>query len=591
MLQSFSLPHFGADELSLEPLILDAKRYSWGKARKDLMAALSVALLSVPQALAYSLVVGLPPMTAIVSMTLGTVIAALLGSSSHLIIGPNNAACLLVQTAVVEAFQHLPGGPDLLTKDAMSMTIVAVMTLLIGAIQLLASIFSLGRLIQFVSHAVIVGYVAGAATAIMAGQLFPLTGLSCPDGAESVLQKLIAFIAHASDVHILTLGVGLVSIAILIYLRRSHWRVPHPLVMLSLTTILVAVLGLGGPVQLLGCGEVFLPSFSLQPPSFDVRLLNSLLPVAFAIALIGILEAHAIAKTAAVKTGQRVWGNQEAFALGCSNFFLSFFGGLPCSGSATRTLINVEGGAATRFSAFFSGCFVAAIFWSLGPVITFVPRSSLAALLIVTAARLIDMTQMRFCWRATKSDAAVLAITYLSCLFFSLPLAFYIGIASSIILYLQKASAPRVVECIYDEATGEIHRALEDEKKTPRAIRVINVEGELFFGATDLFQQTLRAIAQDDKTTKVIVLRLKHVHDLDATAALALRQLKDYLRQNGCHLVVYSIPSHVYELLENSHLVEHLGRENVILFDPVDPHSSLTRSLSRARSLLEQGST
>ena len=425
----------------------------------------------------------------------------------------------------------------------------------------------------------------------MVGQLFPLAGLSCPDAAESVVQKILSFIAHASDVHMLTLAVGLLSIAILVLLRRGRWRVPRPLVMLGVMTALVAILEIGGSVQLLGCGKVFPPSCSLQMPALDLRLLNSLLPIAFAIALIGILEAHAIAKTAAVRTGQRVCGNQEAFALGCSNFFLSFFGGLPCSGSATRTIVNVEGGAVTRFSALFSGCLVAIIFLFLGPVVSFVPRASLAALLIVTAARLVDITQMRFCWRATKSDAAVLAITYLSCLFLSLPLAFYIGIASSIILYLRKASTPRVVECIYDESTGEIHRALEDEKRMPRAIRVINVEGELFFGATDLFQQTLRAIAQDDKTTKVIVLRLKHVHDLDATAALALRQLKDYLRQNGCHLVVYSIPSHVYELLENAHLIDHLGKENVILFDPEDPHASLTRSLARAQSLLEQGST
>jgi sulfate permease, SulP family len=166
------------------------------------------------------------------------------------------------------------------------------------------------------------------------------------------------------------------------------------------------------------------------------------------------------------------------------------------------------------------------------------------------------------------------------------------GIAFSIILYLKKASTPRVVEYIYEESTGEIHLAQENEKREPRTVRVINVEGELFFGSMDLFQQTLRAITEDDETTKVIILRLKHVHDLDATAALALRQLKDYLGQSGRHLIVYSIPAHVYELLENVHLIEHLGKENVILFDPEDPHASLTRSFARAQSLLvaeEQG--
>ena len=591
MTQSFSLPHFGVDELSIEPLVRDAQGYSFAKARRDLLSALSVALLSVPQALAYSIVVGLPLATAVISMILGTSIAALLGSSSHLVIGPNNAACLLLQAAMVEVFQRLPGGLDLLTKDSLSMTVVTAMTLLIGVTQLFASIFSLGRLIQFVSHAVIVGYVAGAASAIMMGQLYPLAGLSCPDFADSLYQKLAYFTTHLGDIHMPTLGVGMCSMAVLILLRRSRWKVPSPLAMLTLMTAGVVFFRLGGSVQLFGGRENLLPLLSVQLPMLDLPLLNTLLPVAFAVALIGILEAHAIAKTMAVKTGQRVWGNQEAFALGCSNFFLSFFGGLPCSGSATRTVINVESGAVTRFSAFFSGGIVALMFWALEPLIAYIPRASLAALLIVTASRLIDRAQVRFCWRATGSDAVVLAVTYLSCLFFTLPLAFYIGIVSSIILYLKKASTPRVVEYIYDEATGEVHRALEDEKKVPRTIRVINVEGELFFGATDLFQQTLRAIADDDKTTKVIVLRLKHAHDLDATAALALRQLKDYLRRNGCHLVVYSIPSNVYELLENAHVIEHLGKENVILFDPEAPHTSLTRSLARARELLAQGST
>jgi SulP family sulfate permease len=586
MVQGFSLSHAGVKELSVEPLVRDAQGYSFVRARKDLVAAVSVALLSVPQALAYSIVVGVPPMAAVISMILGTSIAALLCSSSHLVIGPNNATCLLVQAATMEAFQKIPGGSDLLTRDSLSMTLITVLTLLIGVTQLLASIFSLGRLIQFVSHAVIVGYIGGTAVAIMVGQLYPLAGLSCPECAESLYQKMVYFVMHITDVHLVTLGVGALSILMLVFLRSSRWKVPPSLTMLGLMTALVAFLGADSSVRLVGCGDVFFPSFSLQPPLLDLRLLNSLLPVAFAIALIGILEAHAIAKTIAAKTGQRVWGNQEAFALGTSNFFLSLFGGLPCSGSATRSIVNVEGGATTRFAALFSGGIVAVLIWALGPIITYVPRASLAALLIVTAVRLIDMAQVHLCWRATKSDAVVLVMTFLSCLFFSLPLAFYVGIALSIILYLRKASIPRVVEYIYEESTGEIHLAHEDEKRTPRAVRVINVEGELFFGAMDLFQHTLRAIAEDDMTTKVIILRLKHVHDLDATTALALRQLKDYLAQRGRHLIVYSIPAHVYELLENVRLIEHLGKDNVILFDPEDPHSSLTRSFARAQELL-----
>lgn len=594
---SFALSWFrlGADELSVEPLFKDAQGYSFAKMRRDLVAAVSVALLSIPQALAYSIVVGVPPMAAVISMVLGTAIAALLSSSSHLLVGPNNATCLLVQAATVEIFQKIGAPLDGPTRLSLSLTLITAMTLLIGVTQLIGSMFSLGRLIQFVSHAVIVGYIAGTALAIMVGQLYPLTGMTCPEELDSIYQRLAYFTTHASGADCTTCTIGLLSVAFLVLMRRHRWRFGASVLMLVVMTLVVYIGGLGegglgGSVRLIDCGMVHLPSLSLQSPSVDLRLLNSLLPVAFAVALIGLLEAHAIAKTISAKTGQPICGNQEAFSLGCSNFFLSLFGGLPCSGSATRSIMNLESGSATRFSALFSAGIVALLMVFLGPVVTFVPRTSLAALLIVTALRLIDKSQVLLCWRATKSDALVLIVTFFSCVFFSLPLAFYMGIVLSIILYLRKASMPRVFEYIYEESTGEVHLAREEEKHIPRAIRVINVEGELFFGAMDLFQHTLRAMTEDDVTTKVIILRLKHVHDLDATTALALQQLKDYLQQSGRHLIVYSIPAHVHELLKNVQLIEHLGKENVICLDVRAPHSCLERSLARAQELLAQPS-
>jgi SulP family sulfate permease len=301
-----------------------------------------------------------------------------------------------------------------------------------------------------------------------------------------------------------------------------------------------------------------------------------------------MLEANTIGKSIAVTTGQRLNKNQEVFALGCANFFLCFFHAIPCSGSASRTVVNVQHGAQTRFAAIFSGIIVAAIVFFLGNVFQYVPLASLAALLIATAFRMIDYSQFKLCIRSTRSDALVLFVTFFSCIFFSLPLAFYMGVALSIILFLRKAAMPRVSEVIFNEHTGEFRPASEEERKTPHPIRIINVEGELFFGAVDLFQHTLRAIAEDDVTTKAIVLRLKHVHDLDATTALALKQLKNYLDQSHRHLVVCSIPEHVVELLENAHLTKVLGPNNIIPLDHGAPHTVLGKAVSRARKLIQE---
>jgi SulP family sulfate permease len=588
----------GPDALSLLPLVKDAQGYTFQKARSDISAAVSVALLSIPQALAYSILVGVPPIAGIISMVLGTAIAALLTSSSHLVIGPNNATCLLVQAAIMESFQKFYVGAEGVSRADVSLELITTMTLLIGISQLVASFFKLGRLIQFVSHAVVVGYIAGTAMAIAVSQLFPLTGVVCPDTLDTLYQKVSYWALHIKEAQPLTLAVGGASLLLIGLMRRLRWKFPASLAMLTVMTGVVALLGIyglpeahGKTVQLIACGDVSSLAFSFNPPVIELRYLNSLLPIAFAIALIGMLEANTIAKSIAATTGQRLTGNQEVFALGCSNFFLSLCGGLPCSGSATRSNLNLETGAKTRFAAFYSSIIVVLLTLCLGPVITFVPTASLAALLIATALRIVDTAQIRLCWRATRSDGLVLTVTFLSCIFFSLPLAFYMGVALSIILYLRKAATPRVVEYIYEESTGEICQANEEEKRLPHAIRMINVEGELFFGAMDLFQHTLRAIAEDDLTTKVIILRLKHVHDLDATTALGLRQLKDYLSQSGRHLIVCSIPPHVLELLENVHLVDHLGRDNVVLFDSQAPHTWLEKALHRARYLLSHDDT
>jgi SulP family sulfate permease len=532
-------------------------------------------------------------MAGIISMALGTSIGALLSSSSHLVIGPNNATALLVQAGIMEIFQKFYAGTEGVSRGAVGLELIACITLLIGITQLVASLFSLGKLIQFVSHAVVVGYIAGTAVAIIVGQLFPLTGVACPDTLDSLYQKISYWVVHVREIDPLTFVIGGTSIFLIVLMRRLQWKFPASLTMLLVMTGIVALLppgilpdGQGDAVRLIACGDISSLSFSVAPPLIEFRLLNSLLPIAFAIALIGMLEANSIAKTIAASTGQRPVGNQEACALGCSNFFISFFGGLPCSGSATRSSLNVESGAKTRFAAFYSGGIVLLLIFCLGPWITYVPRASLAALLIATAARLVDMSQVRLCWRATRSDALVLTVTFFSCILLSLSLAFYMGVALSIILYLRKAAMPRVVEYTYQRSTEEIRQVCEGDKKLPHAIRMINVEGELFFGAMDLIQYTLRAIAEDDVSTKVIMLRLKHVHDLDATTALALRQLKDFLRQSGRHLIICSVPFHVLELLENVGLVDYLGRDNVIIFDAAAPHSWLDNSLSRARSLL-----
>lgn len=586
------------DEISLGPLTQDLQGYSIHAFKKDCTAAVTVALLSLPQALAYSCVVGLPPSSGIIATVLGTMIAALIGYSRHLVIGPNNATVLLLQTATADILYRYYPLLDNQDRMVVAVEIMIALTVIIGLTQIVAAACRLGRIVQFVSLSVIVGYVLGSAFAIGVDQLFTITGIRPPADPYSLYEKLCCFFRYVHKTHWITLGVGIATILSINFLKKVCGVVPVSIAAIALVTSLSSLLNLeqfedfrGKTLQLLGSqsGSGTIKDelvIMMQPPLFELRIIGTLLPVAFAIAFIGMLETYSIAKSLAANSGQEVNPRQDLLALGCSNFLMSFFGALPCSGSISRSALNYESGGKTRFAAFLSGVVVWCLAWFFSPLLHYVPLASLSALLLSTCLKMVDKKQLLICMKTTKSDALVLVVTFLSCIFLSLQTALYIGIMLSIVLYLRKAASPRVVEYIYDPQAYELRVIPPQDMGKQRAIRIIDVEGELFFGAVDLFQYTLRTITEDDSSTQVLILRLKHVRDLDASAALALKQLHDFLRKSGRHLIVASFPKHVSDILEKSGLTRLLGAQNLIPFDDAAPYSSVERALKRAEEVL-----
>lgn len=586
------------DELSFCPIKQDILGYSLQSLKKDCIAAVTVALLSLPQALAYACVVGLPPASGIVATVLGTMIAALIGYSRHLVIGPNNATVLLLQTATADILYRYYPLLDDQDKMVVAVEIMAALTVIIGLTQILAAAFRLGKIVQFVSLSVIVGYILGSAVAIAVDQLFTITGIRPPADPYSLYEKMTCFFRYVHKAHWITLGVGVTTILLIHFLKRVCRFIPVSIAAIALVTLAVTLFNIeqiedfrGKTLQLLGAQGVKLGMkeelmIMMQPPLFEIRILGTLLPVAFAIAFVGMLETYSIAKSLAANSGQEVNPRQDLLALGCSNFLMSLCGALPCSGSISRSALNYESGARTRFAAFLSGVVVWCLAWFFSPLLQYVPLACLSALLLSTCLKMVDRKQLIICMKTTKSDALVLVVTFLSCIFLSLQTALYIGIMLSIVLYLRKAASPRVIEYIYDPQAYELRAVPRTARGQKRDIRIIDVEGELFFGAVDLFQYTLREIAEDDSSTQVLILRLKHVRDLDASAALALKQLHDFLRKSGRHLIVASFPKHVFDVLEKSGLTRLLGSQNLIPFDETAPYSSVEKALKRAEEIL-----
>lgn len=587
-----------SDDISLFSFKRELEGYSWETFRQDATAALSVALLTVPQAMAYALLAGLPLTTGLFAAIYSALMAAIFGSSRHLVIGPSNAIAILVQAGTADILYTFYRGLEGIDRELAALQILTQLSLLTGIIQMMAAAAKLGRLTQFVSHSVVIGYIAGTAIAVVVNQLYTFVGVANMPGEHSIYAKGFYFITHLQDLHIPTAIVGGCSLALLIILKKINKHIPAAVITLAAASIAIHFLGNSSfygiategtaeshwqKVLLIGdkgrLGDL-IPIFSF--PFFDTGLLNHLLPVAFAVALLSIMETTSVAKTIAANSGQRLAINQEIFGIGLGNLLSSFICAMPISASPSRSSLNFSLGARTRIAAVLNVAFVAIILYSFNSIIMHIPLAALSALLLITAASIVQPRQFFLCLKATNADAFVLVMTLLSCIFLSLDIAFYVGIVISITLYLKKSATPQLVEYEIDDA-GELHNL--DRTQEHKTIRVIKVEGELFFGAADIFQTTLKSIAEDDTSTRVIILQLKNARDIDATACLALQHLHHYLNGSGRHLVACGMTQQIWDVLSDSGLIEQIGKENLFAFDERHPHSHMIKALHRAREL------
>lgn len=602
-----SYTYVSQDEVSLTYFKKDFERYSWASLRSDLVAGLAVAMLTLPQSLAYSLVAGLPVSSGLYAAIFSSIIVAIFGSSRHLIVGPSNAIAILIQggiSNVLFTYYRNVTGPE---REELALQILTQLMLLVGIIQIIAAFLKLGRLTHFVSHTVIIGYVSGVALALVINQLFPLLGMEVPINVSSLYERSIYILTHVSEMHWPTAAIGTTCLLFIIILKKIDRKIPAGAIMLVTIAVFAYFLGyffdyfeirntqfldwnhvesLTENIAVVGDtrGEGYIPS--IEWPYFNPGIMNNLLPVAFAIALLSVMEAISSAKSIASSSGQRLNTNQEIFGLGFGNFFSSFIGAMPLSGSPSRTSLNFENGAKTRLAAIFNALFVYLLIVAFGFLIRHIPVAAFSALLIASAGNIVNFKQLFLCLKATRSDFFVLVLTLLACLFLSLDIAFYIGVALSITLYLKKAAIPQLVEFTVDEM-GNLHSIDHNQQHEPRKIRLIKVEGELFFGAADLFQSTLKSITEDDTTTRVIILQLKNARDIDATACLALQQLYEYLKNSGRYLIACGITHQIWDVLSDSGMIEQIGKQYLFIFDERHPHLSVQRAFLCAKELLK----
>lgn len=505
----------------------------------DLMAGLTGAILVLPQGVAYAFIAGLPPEFGLYSAIIAATVAALFGSSWHMISGPT-AAISIVLASIVGSLGAL--------TSAEYLAIALTVTLLVGIIQLAMGMLRLGSLVSFISHTVIIGFTAGAAILIAISQLPNLLGITLTDGAAGLL-NLAAIVRTLPDINTFALAVGAVSLVVSLVARRLHRRSPHLLLGLVAGSLACWLMdGAAHGVAMVGALPGTLPPFSL--PQLSLDNLYTLTSGAFAIALLGLIEAVAIARAIALRSRQTIDGNQEFIGQGLSNIVGSFFSCYASSGSFTRSGANYDAGARTPMAAIFAAGLLALILLFAPSITVYLPLPAMAGGIMLIAWNLIDFHHIGQLIRHNRQETIILIVTISATLFVALEFAIYAGVLLSLALYLKRTSRPTVMEVapLQDHPRHHIRNVHRYALEQCPQLKILRIDGSLFFGATDHVQQRLRVFSSSPGV-KVLIIA-KGVNFIDTAGIEMLLQEARRLRDQGGDLMISSLKGTVLDELD-----------------------------------------
>jgi len=561
--------------------------YTQDELKRDALAGLTVAVISMPQGMAYALLAGVDPQYGLYSAIVVTFVASLFGSSSHLINGPTAAISLVTFTAL----SHFD--PDQRIESTQAMLVLAVM---VGSIQILIGVFRLGDLTRYISESVILGFMSAASIQLALGQVGNAFGVrNKGTGDQHLFYRLWLTLTEGDPISFKALGVTAGTLVLALALREIVRRFKLPQFDMFASLLIVATLvfllgwtvpGADGRALLRVAGAVpnSLPSFFI--PDIKLKWIPELAPDAAAIAFLGLLEALAIAKSIANQTKQTLDFNRQCVAEGLANFSGGFFQCLPGSGSLTRSAINFHAGAATRFSGIVAAVIVASAVLAFAPFSRYVPTTALAALLILTALRLFDLRRIRYTVRATWVDAGAFFVTALSGLAFGLDSAILIGVGVSILLFVPRAAKLKASELILDD-----HNVVRERLATEPpndGFLIYDLEGELFFGAAPELHRYLSFVEKEAKARKIehVLLRLKRVRHPDV---VSLEAFEHFLRQSearGLKVWLSGLQPDLLEAFDRLGFREWLSADRMFRSRPDDEHSSTIAAVTCIRGQL-----
>ncbi len=526
-------------------------------APSDLVAAFTVLFLAVPQGLAYATIAGLPPAVGLFAASIPAIIASVFRSSSHVVTGPTNALSLLVGAAVAG---HAGARP---VETALALS------LMVGVMQATAGALRLGGVVDFISGAVVLGYITGAALLIAIGQLHNATGTHGPGGRIwTTIGGWVPKLTEASMMSVVTsLGTVAIVVGVRLINRRTGRGIPSAIIAVVAAIVVNIAFGLEHRglqvVSDIGAVPSGLPPLTIP----RIELIPTLIPVAIACGVLSLVESSSVARSIAGRTGQRLDLSREFFGQGLANVAAAFFGGYPVSGSLSRSALNERVGARTRFSGIASGALMLLVLVLLGPVLDHTPIASLAGLMFVVFYDLVDVPRIRRVLKASRSDAAAFVVTSVGVWTLSLDLAIYLGIGVSLILFLRRVRMLTVSDLVLEHERVFVEAALpenddsHDVEGCPR-VRVVQLEGTLFFGAAGELRGVLERVAAPP-SVEVLIVRLRRTQGLDATTGMVFIEAAERLAAQGRALLLAGVDPKTMRVLDGLGAKESMGDDRI----------------------------
>ncbi len=545
------------------PILQWGRGYDRHVLTNDLLAAVIVTIMLIPQSLAYALLAGLPPEAGLYASIVPILLYTVFGTSRVLAVGPVAVVSLMTAATIGQVAEAGTAGYA-----------VAALTLafLSGGMLLVMGLLRLGFLANFLSHPVISGFISASGILIAASQIGPLTGLKAE--GHALFPQLASLLAQLGKVSLATLVIGAFSLAFLFWVRRGLKPLLRriglaarpadmlakagPVVAIAASTFAVWWLGLDNAgVAVVGAVPQSLPPFTL--PSFDLSLIQALLLPAALISLIGFVESVSVGQTLAAKRRQRIDPDQELVALGAANIGASLTGGFPVTGGFARSVVNYDAGAATPAAGAFTaiGLALAALF--LTPLIHFLPKATLAATIVVAVLSLVDLSILKRSWGYSKADFSAVAATMAVTLVVGVEAGVSAGVLLSLVLHLYRTSRPHVAEVGLVPGTEHFRNIHRFQVETDPTVLTLRVDESLYFANTRYLEDVILKRVTGDSALRHVILMCSAVNEIDLSALETLESLDHRLRDMGVTLHLSEVKGPVMDRLQKTEFLTHLG--------------------------------